>query len=270
VTDEQGQREAAGEVPADDSAEFGETLLQQTLELWVIPEITRRREAGSIEEGWVMERAQVTFGNGEGSPQVRLNDEVKGTAIATAARPISKGELVRLEDISGISDVLRAPEDEDLGHLTLLPKPGGGWFIAFDFRRNASHMRAHADHAEGFIDVAAVALEAERLGVFVENLLAAVELLAKALLIWAPDERMLQARTHKTIHTRFNSERQMGNVDARFADLLNRLAAMRGSARYLRGELELETGEATELLAVSREMLKAARDQIPRTAGDES
>src|SRR5581483_4560284 len=71
-----------------------------------------------------------------------------------------KGELVTLDDISAIRDLVRDPGDEDAGHLTILPSPGGGWLIAFDFRRNASTMRVLADHAEGFLATARAALQA--------------------------------------------------------------------------------------------------------------
>ena len=257
-----------GPAEADPSLppEFGEALLQQAFDLWLIPEIERRRQAGAIAEDWTLERAQVIFGNGDEPPAVRLNGEVKGTAIVTAARAIEKGEMITLDD-SGISDLVRDPEDEDMGHLTILPSPGGGWFISFDFRRNASTMRALADRADGFLATARAALVAGHLAPTAENLFAAVELLAKALLIWIPDESLLRSRTHQTVHRRFNSERRMGNVDPRFADLLNRLRDVRGSARYLRGDLLLDAREAEEMIAVAEEMLEAARAAIPRTSG---
>lgn len=86
-----------------------------------------------------------------------------------------KGELVTLDDISAIRDLVRDPGDEDAGHLTILPSPGGGWLIAFDFRRNASTMRVLADHAEGFLATARAALQAGHLAPTAENLFAAVE-----------------------------------------------------------------------------------------------
>ncbi|HZP73765.1 MAG TPA: hypothetical protein VFA97_10355 [Gaiellaceae bacterium] len=69
--------------------EFGETLLEQAFDLWLIPEIERRRALGAIAAEWVLERAQVIFGS-EGPPVVRLNSEVRGTAIVMAACAIEK------------------------------------------------------------------------------------------------------------------------------------------------------------------------------------
>jgi HEPN domain-containing protein len=196
-------------------------------------------------------------------PEVRLNDEVRGLITAVAARPIKKGELVTLSDIGSISDLVRTEDDADRGHVTMLAAAGGGWTIVFDFRRNATHMERHADRAEAFVKAAERALGDGDLHVFVETLFAAVELAAKGLLLWMPDEALLKSKTHGTLRAKFNQQRALGNVDPHFAELLNSLTGLRDPARYARGDLALTSDEGADMLAVARAMLAALRAETP-------
>lgn len=251
--------------------ELGQSVFEQTWQFWVSPEIERRRADGRLPPDFELCRAQVMFGMGNEPPEVRLNDEVRGVVTAVAARAIEKGQLVTTDDISSVTEVMRSEDDADSGHITML-LTNGGWTIAFDFRRNASHMERHAERAGAFIRAAERALADRDLPVFAETLFAAVELMAKGLLLWMPDDALLKSKTHGTIHARFNQQRALGNVDPQFAELLNALTAQRQSARYVRGDFRMSVSEGRQMIGVARAMLEALRAETPTIfrATDES
>jgi HEPN domain-containing protein len=244
-------------------AELGGRLFEQTWEFWVGPEIERRQTAALLPSDFALYRAQVMFGMGNEPPEVRLNDEVRGVVTAVAARALEEGEIVTTADIAAVSELVRSEDDADSGHITML-LTDSGWTIAFDFRRNASHMEEHAGRAAAFIKAAERALGDGDLAVFVETLFAAVELMAKGLLLWMPDEVLLKAKSHGTVRAKFNQQRALGNVDPQSADLLNRLGDLRGPARYVRGELQLSATEARQMIDVARAMEAALRAETPK------
>ena len=126
--------------------------------------------------------------------------------------------------------------------------------VAFDFRYNAERAATHRQTAREFLDTARSALEGDRLAAFTENLYAAVELMAKGSLLTSPDDVLLKVRQHRYVAAQYNLDRKLGNVDPRFAALLNDLAAGRKSARYAEGELRVDPGDARDQLAVAEEM----------------
>lgn len=247
--------------------ELGPRVFEQTWQFWVGPEIERRQVAGLLPPDYELYRAQVMFGMGNEPPEVRLNEEVRGVFTAVAARAIEKGELVTTADIASVTEVVRSEDDADSGHITML-RTNGGWTIAFDFRRNASHMERHAARAAAFTKAAERALADGDLAVFVETLFAAVELIAKGLLLWMPDEALFRSKTHGTVRAKFNQQRALGNVDPQFADLLNRLTELRGSARYVRGELRLTPAEGAGMIdmacAIARCAARGDTEDLPR------
>jgi uncharacterized protein (UPF0332 family) len=251
--------------------ELGERVFEQAWQFWVGPEIERRQGAGLLPADFELSGAQVMFGMGNEPPEVRLNGEVRGVVTAVAARAIEKGEFVTTADMGSVAEVVRSENDADSGHITML-LTDAGWTIAFDFRRNASQMERHAGRAAAFTKAAERALADGDLAVFVETLFAAVELMAKGLLLWMPDEKLLESKTHGTVQAKFNQQRVLGNVDPQFADLLNRLSDLRGSARYLRGELRLTSAGGMEMIDVARAMLAALRAETPKIlrGGDEA
>jgi hypothetical protein len=92
----------------------------------------------------------------------------------------------------------------------------------------------------------------------VQNLLDATELMAEAYLFTVPASGIRSARTHPTTKSKFNQERKRGRVHDSFSALLNRLGDLRGAARYLEKDFELDPGEAETMLATAAEMHRAA------------
>jgi HEPN domain-containing protein len=246
------------------SAEMGEKVGEQAYEFWIGPEIERRRAARELPEDFALVGAQVIFGSGEGLPVVRLNGEVKAVAEVTAARAIEPGEVTE-DDIAGYNNILLTEDDPNEGHITIVAHKGG-WAIAFDFRRNAGHIAEHTQAAREFLDAAAWARREGHSRAFIDNLFSATELMAKGLLIWMPDETLRTAKSHPPIKNRFNQERKMGNVDPRFADLLNQLGKLRGSARYLDDNLTISETQMDAMLATAEEMHQVLVATSPRRA----
>jgi hypothetical protein len=109
-----------------------------------------------------------------------------------ADRDVAEDEQLTADDIASYEDIL-TEDDENAGHITIVPHQGV-WALAFDFRRNAAHIAEHAERARQFLDTAAWARQERKVAPFVDNLFSATELMAKALLIWMPDETLLTER----------------------------------------------------------------------------
>ena len=62
------------EVPIKMANDAGERLLKQALDLWINPEIERRRKDGRIPRGFAIKAAQVIMNVGK-PLEVRLNEE---------------------------------------------------------------------------------------------------------------------------------------------------------------------------------------------------
>ena len=244
--------------------EFWSNVLESTMRLFVEPEVNRRLQAGQIDQTWRLFAAQVIMNVGE-PPQVRLNDEVTAVFKGTlpGATPDSIGKTVSLSSLENIVDVQLTADDTNAGHITLLLHRGT-WFISFDLRYNRARIVEYLTTVDEFMAAARDALEQKRLRVFVDNLLAAVEHLARSLLLIHPDEDLLKkGSSHNLVQTRFNQHSRFGNVDARYSELLNRLWDLRKPARYMTRHFALGPEEAAELLATAEDMRRAAEEQLP-------
>lgn len=86
--------------------------------------------------------------------------------------------------------------------------------------------------------------------------------MAKGSLLTSPDEVLLKVRRHRYVAAQYNLDRKLGNVDPRFAALLNDLGELRKPARYAEGQLRVDPGDARDQLAVAEEMYE---DLVART-----
>jgi hypothetical protein len=245
---------------ADDAA-FGESAVQQVFDLWLNPEIERRRATGVLAEGFALYAGQIII-NVDFPPVVRLNQEIKGVLRGVAARPILKGEDVSWRDLLDIHQIELTTEDANAGHMTLLLHKGR-WFLEFDFRYNAQRVADTIDAARQFLDAARFCSERAHVRAFCENLFGATELLAKGTLLMLPDKGILTSKKHDYVASHFNRWGKYGNTDPRYVGLLNQLGRLRSSARYVSGEVKFTAPEMTEMLAVAEEMYSTLREQAP-------
>jgi HEPN domain len=197
------------------------------------------------------------------APEVRFNEEIKAVAQFRAARAIEAGEDVTESDLKSIEDIMLTDQDPNAGHLTMMLFKGR-WIIAFDFRYNAACVAATKDAAREFLDIATFALEQKRMRPFADNLFSATELMAKGILLMNPDRGVLDSKKHTFISRRFNLSGKWGHTDPRYVELLNRLAKLRGAARYVHQEYLLSTEEAGDMLSTAEDMFETLSSSAPK------
>lgn len=114
-----------------------QNLFDSVHRLWVEPELTRRREAGSLPEDFKIRRCLVRLPKDHG-PIVEFNEEVTWHAKAKAAKGVEfvKDEPVYLSQVDYIETV-EPPSHEGVRVAFLfLYWNGVGWQIVFDFTPN--------------------------------------------------------------------------------------------------------------------------------------
>ena len=118
--------------------EATQNLFNHVMEIWVKPEIERRKKEGKIIQDFEIDKIQIVI-KPEGIPEVRFNQEVNVTGIVRLIPGVKKttlGEPVHFNEIQDILDIKMAEnENPDYGHLTMILFQKG-WKISFDFRTN--------------------------------------------------------------------------------------------------------------------------------------
>ncbi len=248
--------------------ESPDRTLQQVFDVWVAPEVERRRSAGQLPPNFQLWQAQIVF-EVDAPVRVRLNDEVRSVMKVRATRAIAKGEAVGMNDFSEVVSIELTDNDPNAGHITLLFHQGI-WYLAWDTRYNAQLIDTTIKVATEFMELARDNLTSSppRVRPFAENLFSAVELLAKAVLLALPDKKVLSGKTHGLIKSNFNQWSNLGNIDSDFANLLNELGRMRDPARYGLKPWELPVGEAQALLARAEKMQAEVTSRAPRRGTD--
>lgn len=249
------------EAKSDESG-MGQAIFEQVTNLYVRPEVERRRAAGTVPEEFDLWAVQIVM-NVDAPVGVRLNDEAKYIAEVKVARPVQRGEAVRVKDVDELKHIELTDDDPDAGHITMI-RTAGHWAIQFDFTYNSGRAHQTLDVAKDFLESAREAVAAGRQRVAVDNLYSAVELAAKATLLPHPDKTLFSSKTHGLVSRKFNRWAKLGNTDQRFADLLNRLGQLRPRARYGLGSLALAEGELEGMLAVAKEMIAQGRERVTR------
>ncbi len=243
---------------ADADQGLSGSILQQMIDIWVRPEIARRRAAGALHDGFVLTAAQLIC-SADGAPNVvRLNGEVQALAFMRLKPGVTKkeGEDLFVHESDGIAEIkLPETEDPNCGHATLV-RFGDGWHVSFDFRYNRGRAVALLSRARQFLVAATLASEAEAWSVLAYNLFTAMELAAKAELLVMADMDVLRSKKHGLIHARLNHSAKLGNVDLAHASTFNELAQFRQAAAYSFEPFELPPTQASALLASVTEFIE--------------
>lgn len=229
----------------------------QFMELFVLPEITRRKESGRLPEKFVLNAAQIIFYGDGRRPTVRLNEETKIVAKIKLKNGVKKdkGEAVLRNEIERLENLRLIDEEEpEYAHASMV-KFGNHWLLGFDFRYNKRLAREHFKTAKQFYESAKNAHQNKLMTPFVDNLFSCIELLAKSELLLMPDEKFKEKATHKAIQIKYNKFVEIGNANLDFKTALNKLSGLRNSARYLKSNFRLSQAEAQEYLSIAREMI---------------
>jgi uncharacterized protein (UPF0332 family) len=236
------------------------------LEIWIAPEVIRRQNSRKIPKPYDLRAAQVIFYPDGRAREIRLNEEIRLVGKVKLKKndllKKAKGEAVYDHEIeSWESFSLPNEEDPNCGHITLYRFPDH-WIIVFDAIYNKGIATEHLSAARQFLDAARQALANKSMRVFVDTCFSAAELSAKALLIITPIPGENTKMSHGRIHSRFNLQAKLGNVQVSHKHSLNRLAALRGSARYLNNTLDITEDEATGLAAAVEEAISFVSRRI--------
>jgi uncharacterized protein (UPF0332 family) len=242
-----------------------DNVLQNAVKLWFAPEIERRISAGELQKGVRIWAAQVLM-EVDQPLRVNINSEVRGVfSIRTAEgqKGLTPGQLLDPTELQGINEVTLTADEPNCGHLTVMFQRAG-YFLSFDFRYNAARIEQLMIRAQEFLSAASGSLRAKQYSAVVENLFAAVELLAKATLMIHPDERVLASTNHRFVHSEINRYRKQGNIPEQFAAVLNELASLRAPARYGNTPFALEHGAARKMSRTARQFYKHVDHIRPR------
>lgn len=250
--------------------------IQQMLDLWIIPEITRRQESGLLPTPADLRRAQVIFHPNGRSNEVRINDEVKIVTRAKLKNGIrkAKGECIFLHEIDEVQlGELPDSEDPDCGHITVF-RVGPQWFLGFDFRYRQGWVERLVDASKQFLEAARDASARRHWRAFIDNAYSAAELAAKAILLsmtGTPDDI---PNSHKAIHSRLNELAKVGNIKTHHREVFNALARDRQRARYPRQTFVFASDTApiylkeVEDFIAHAEVLMGRAEQPLRPTGD--
>lgn len=242
--------------------DLGSALFTQALDLWINPEIERRRSREDLSDDFTLLAAQVIMTHDDPGVEVRLNEEVRVVLRGPATRTLDRGEAVTDQDLADISEMTLTDTDPDAAHITIV-RWRDRYFLSFDFRYNAFRVREHLRIAAQFLDLAQHSLSKGHSEALLDNLFSAVELIAKgALLMHLP--QAATARGHGFLHSAYNNWGRLGNTDRRYTSLLNDLTRLRTTARYLRGELAVSDRELQDMLATANEMYSDLMEKLPR------
>ncbi len=205
-------------------------LFSQVMELWILPEIEKRKETNRLSSDFRLTRAQVIFSKDRNISKVRLNNQVKAIVKAKVNREVKKGEEIHEFDINEIKNIELTNKDPNVGHVTLLLFRNK-WFISFDFRYNKKRVKDRLEAAKEFYDSSKENLENKRLRPFFENSFACAELLTEALLIQFFNKDTLKG--HESRLNMITNWAKLENIDQKFSDSLHLLWKLRSSARYM-------------------------------------
>lgn len=246
-------------------------ITKQAIDLWFQPELDRRKEAGLITDDFLVRAAQALFPP-SGGAIVRFNEEVHGIAQVRTARDVEKGGEVYESDLDGLVQFDLLEEDLDHGHFTML-KGEKGWAVTFNFLTKRATCAQQVHSAKGFLQAARMLSKDGFTGPAVDNLFSACELASKAHLLL---HHMLQkpVKTHGPIQSGINKWSKLGNVDADFVKLFNRLGQLRPGCRYeadgspeaLLSDADFQLVEA-EVTRLERQCHQIRLDQAPEDRG---
>lgn len=238
--------------------------LNQFMQLFILPEIDRRKRDGKLPTNFTLTQAQVIFAGDGSRPVIRLNEEAKIKAKVKLKEGVkcNKGDLVKLSDIDHIA-MIRLPDDEEekYAHLSMI-MINGEILFTFDFRYNKGEARNCFNVAKQFFNSAKDAVEKNMPAPFIDNLFSCVELLAKSELLLMPDPKFKRKSTHRNIQLKYNKYVDIGNAKLQFKTALNKLAGLRDSARYLKSDFKLSDEEKKQYIGIASEMISYIEMQI--------
>lgn len=209
--------------------EAWDRAFSQMRDIFFNPELERRSSAGELPEPFNVFIAQILF-MPDRTNKVLFNDEVRGDALLLAPRNIEAGEAMLVSDMAHMKVFDLPDELLDCGHFTVC-RAGEGWRMSFNFLRGRAKARDMLILAAEFVDAARESATKGHAGPSVDNLFSAAELVSKAGLI-LHISIAVESKCHGRISSAINNWARLGNIDAAFVALFNKLGQQRPNARY--------------------------------------
>jgi len=120
------------------SPEGAKNFFDQIMQLWANPEIERRKQEGTLADGFLINKCLITFPKGK-PPIVKFNDEVQWIAkIKTApGTSFQKGQPVHIHEVESIKTVkLPTYDEKPVAFVYFFRESGNDFRIFFDFTPN--------------------------------------------------------------------------------------------------------------------------------------
>ena len=229
------------------------------------PEIRQRFSAEMLDHTFFLTAAQMIQPE-NGRRIIRLNEEVRGTVLVRANRPIQKGEPVLVSDMQNFVSFDLDEKELDAGHFTLFWAENG-WVTTFDFRAGRAKSVAMFKAAREFLEVAKLAATHGHTRPSVDNLFSACELVSKAHLILHRSSAS-RAKSHGRVQSAINAWRRLGNINNEFVHLFNRVSNTRSPARY-DANAEVEMPSLSDFEVVEGEIQQMMNFVTQRTDTDQ-
>lgn len=230
------------------------SVFDQAMNIWINPEIERKKQKGWLKEDFQLYRAQIIFTPNK-KPQIRFNESVKVTLKVKANRNIVKGEEIKYSDLKSIEEII-VDNPPNAGHITLIYFLDR-WVIVFDARNNKKKIRKFIEASKEFYESAKEDLDKKRLRPFFENCWASAELSSACHLLSMGQEYP----NHRENLENFKQWGNLGNVDKNHVKTLSRLNSLRKSARYMHST-EFKNQDPKEFLETIEKMIKEAEKLI--------
>lgn len=246
------------EIPSDIPG-WNRTILHM-FQIAISPEIERRLAAGALGQDFELYSAQL-IQPPDGSQLIRLNGEVRGLPLIRLTRSVERGDPILMTDLKGLVSFDLDEEELDCGHFTMFWH-GSGWVTSFDFRSGRAKASQMIASAMQFFAAAQFSASQSHPGPSIDNLFSACELLSKAHLM-LHHSNAAKSKKHGAVSSALNAWGKLGNIDAGFVKIFNRMSNLRSAARYEAAQLELPTAADFEI--VQRELSLLERAVAHRT-----
>jgi HEPN domain-containing protein len=249
---------------AHDNDDFSKTLFQNIINLYIAPEIERRKEQGKISENFVLVKAQVIFNPDKKENTVRINDEVLTNAYIKLKNGISKekGDPIFENEVEDIGVMYPAKEeDQDLGHITIV-KIKDYYHMSFDFRYNKRLSSKYIKNAKEFLENAEYDLTTAKWAPFIDNLFSASELAIKSILLTIPDPKFKKKSSHKEIEQKYSIFHKSLRLDPGYQECFTTLSRLRSRARYSDPDFKIAKEDAEKYLEIVKKIITEAEQRI--------
>lgn len=202
-------------------AEGWNNFINHTTEIWINPEIERRKKEGKISDKFMLHKVQVVIPPGK-VPFVNLNEEVQAEISFELKDPTSKqpGEPIYPKELGERPIIILKDLDPNYGHVTIIPYKSGK-LIKVDFRTNkqvnSDRQRKAEDHLTKAVDFFNSNEE------YFINVKEAIRLsVISQMCTHFGEERVLDKPLDDVIHNYFEFI-DLGNYKPEFKDLINKL-----------------------------------------------